>query len=95
MATAQQNTAPHTAQAAAASRFNALKHGIYAEQQVMFDETAEDLAELDAEVREQHAPAGARHGSEATPDVQAVRHNPSVPDTYSCCLPVARTHSRR
>src|SRR5580700_4369347 len=57
MATAQTNTAPHTAQAKAASRFNALNHGIYAQQQVMFDEAAEDLAELDAEYHEQHAPA--------------------------------------
>jgi len=51
------NTAPDTAQAKAACRFNALKHGIYSEHQVMFDENAEDLAELDAEYREQHAPA--------------------------------------
>ena len=38
-------------------RYNALKHGIYAEQQIMFDETEEDLAELAAEYHEQHAPA--------------------------------------
>jgi hypothetical protein len=57
MATAKQNTAPHPAQALPASRFNALKHGIYAEQQVMFDETAGDLADLDAEVRDQYKPA--------------------------------------
>jgi len=48
---------PHTAEAKAASRFNALKHGIYAEHQIMFDETEEDLTELAAEYHEQHAPA--------------------------------------
>ena len=56
MATAQQNTAPHAAQAKPASRFNALKHGIYSQQQVMFDENAEDLAELDAEYRKSTLP---------------------------------------
>jgi len=48
---------PHTAEAKAPSRFNALKHGIYAEHQIMFDETEEDLAELAAEYHEQHAAA--------------------------------------
>ena len=64
MATAKQIAAnrlnskqPRTPEAKAASRFNALKHGIYAEHQIMFDETEEDLAELAAEYHEQHAPA--------------------------------------
>ena len=52
-------TGPRTAEGKAACRFNALKHGIYSEQQIMFDETAEDLAELTAEYREQHNPANA------------------------------------
>ena len=56
-ANAQKSTGPRTPEVKAASRYNALKHGIYAEQQVMFDETAEDLAELDAELRDQYAPA--------------------------------------
>jgi hypothetical protein len=41
----------------AASRYNALKHGIVAVHQIMFDESAEDLAELAAEYHEQHSPA--------------------------------------
>jgi len=64
MATAKQTAAnrlnakkPRTAQATSASRFNALKHGIYAERLVMFEEKAEDLADLAAEYHEQHAPA--------------------------------------
>jgi len=52
-------TGPRTAEGKAACRFNALKHGIYSEQQIMFDETAEDLAELAAEYHEQHKPANA------------------------------------
>jgi len=66
MATAKQIAAnrsnskkPHTAAAKAASRFNALKHGIYSQHQIMFDETPEDLADLAAEYHEQHAPANA------------------------------------
>jgi len=64
MATAKQTAAnrananePRSAEAKAASRFNALKHGIYSNQQIMFDETEEDLTELAAEYHEQHAPA--------------------------------------
>jgi hypothetical protein len=53
----QKNTGPRTAQGKAVSRFNGLKHGIYAVQQLMFDETAEDLAELSAEYHEHHSPA--------------------------------------
>jgi hypothetical protein len=40
-----------------ASRYNAVKHGIVAIHQIMFDETAEDLAELAAEYHEHHSPA--------------------------------------
>jgi len=52
-------TGPRTAEGKAACRFNALKHGIYSEQQIMFDESAEDLAELTAEYHEQHSPVNA------------------------------------
>jgi hypothetical protein len=53
----QKNTGPRTARGKAASRFNALKHGIYAVHQIMFDEKPEDLAELSAEYHEHHSPA--------------------------------------
>jgi hypothetical protein len=53
----QKNTGPRTTAGKAASRFNALKHGIFAVHQIMFDETAEDLAELSAEYHEHHSPA--------------------------------------
>jgi hypothetical protein len=56
-ANGQKSQGPTTAEGKAKSRFNALKHGIHAESQIMFDETAEDLAELAAEVHEQHSPA--------------------------------------
>src|SRR5580698_1248312 len=58
-ANAQKSTGPRTAQGKAASRFNALKHGIYAQHQIMFDEKAEDLAELAAEYHEQYSPTDA------------------------------------
>ena len=51
------STGPRSPQGKAASRFNALKHGIYAQHQIMFDETAEDLAGLSAEYHEHHSPA--------------------------------------
>jgi hypothetical protein len=51
------STGPRSPQGKAASRFNALKHGIYSQNQVMFDESAEDLAELSAEYHEHHSPA--------------------------------------
>jgi hypothetical protein len=51
------STGPRTPHGQAASRFNALKHGIYAQQQIMFDESAEDLADLAAEYHEHHSPA--------------------------------------
>jgi len=56
---AQKSTGPRTTAGKAVSRFNALKHGIYAVHQIMFDEKAEDLAELSAEYHEHHNPADA------------------------------------
>src|SRR5580658_10476281 len=53
----QKSTGPRTTEGKAASRYNALKHGIYATTQIMFDEKAEDLAELAAEYHEHHSPA--------------------------------------
>jgi hypothetical protein len=56
-ANSQKSTGPRTSEGKAASRFNALKHGIYSQHQIMFDESAEDLAELAAEYHEHHSPA--------------------------------------
>jgi hypothetical protein len=56
-ANAQKSTGPRSAEGKAASRFNALKHGIHAETQIMFDETPEDLAELAAEFHDHYRPA--------------------------------------
>src|SRR5580692_10885435 len=56
-ANGQKSHGPITAEGKSKSRFNALKHGIHAEIQIMFDETAEDLAFLAAELNEQYAPA--------------------------------------
>jgi hypothetical protein len=56
-ANAQKSTGPRTAAGKAVSRFNALKHGIYAVHQIMFDEKPGDLAELTAEYHELYAPA--------------------------------------
>jgi len=53
----QKSTGPRTTAGKAASRYNALKHGIFATTQIMFDEKAEDLAELAAEYHEHHSPA--------------------------------------
>jgi hypothetical protein len=53
----QKSTGPRTPQGQAASRYNALKHGIFATTQIMFDEKAEDLADLAAEYHEHHSPA--------------------------------------
>jgi hypothetical protein len=55
-ANAQNATGP-TTQGQPASRYNAAKHGILAAHQIMFDETAEDLAELAAEYHVQYSPA--------------------------------------
>jgi hypothetical protein len=56
-ANAQKSTAPCTPESKPASRYNPLKHGIDARHQIMFDETAEDLAHLAAECHEHHSPA--------------------------------------
>src|SRR5580658_8955667 len=56
-ANSQKSTGPRTTEGRAKSRFNALKHGIYAESQVIFTESAEDLAELAAEYHEHYNPA--------------------------------------
>jgi hypothetical protein len=42
-----------------AARYNPLNHGIDAETQTMFDETAADLAELASELHDQYSPADA------------------------------------
>jgi hypothetical protein len=56
-ANSQKSTGPRTTAGKAVSRFNALKHGIYAVHQIMFDEKPEDLAEFAAEYHEHHCPA--------------------------------------
>jgi hypothetical protein len=53
----QKSTGSRTAAGKAVSRFTALKHGIYAVHQIMFDEKPEDLADLSAEYHEHHRPA--------------------------------------
>ena len=58
-ANAQKSTGPRIEFGKAASRFNALKHGIDAQQQIMFTESAADLAELAAEYHDLHQPANA------------------------------------
>jgi hypothetical protein len=57
---AQKSSGPRTTAGKAVSRFNALKHGIYAVHQVMFDEKPEDLAELAAEYHELYSPADSK-----------------------------------
>jgi hypothetical protein len=59
-ANSQKSTGPRTTAGKAASRFNALKHGIYAVHQIMFDETPEDLAELSDEYHELCNPADSK-----------------------------------
>src|SRR5580698_1374622 len=56
-ANGQKSRGPITPEGKAKSRFNALKHGIHAQSQIMFSESAEDLAELAAEYHELHSPA--------------------------------------
>jgi len=56
-ANSSKSTGPRTSQGQTASRFNPRKHGIHAQHQIMFDESAEDLAELAAEYHEHHSPA--------------------------------------
>jgi hypothetical protein len=58
-ANGQKSHGATTPEGKAKSRYNALKHGIHAESQIMFDETAEALAELTAELHEQYSPADA------------------------------------
>jgi hypothetical protein len=55
-ANAQQSTGP-TTQAQPASHYNAAKHGIVGTTQIMFDESADDLAGLAAEYHQQYSPA--------------------------------------
>jgi hypothetical protein len=59
-ANAQNSTGPGATQGQAASRYNAAKHGIVAVHQIMFDESADDLAELAAEYHEHHSPANSK-----------------------------------
>src|ERR1700723_249831 len=61
MQTPQPAAAAHSAtEAQPASRYNAAKHGIVAVHQIMFDESADDLAELAAEYHEHHSPANSK-----------------------------------
>jgi len=53
----QKSTGPGTSAGKSASSYNALKHGIFATTQIMFDEKAEDLADLAAEYHQHHNPA--------------------------------------
>jgi hypothetical protein len=59
-ANSQKSTGPRTAEGKAVSRFNALKHAIFAVHQIMFDERPEDLAELADEYHELYTPADAK-----------------------------------
>jgi hypothetical protein len=56
-ANGQKSQGPITPAGKANSRYNALKHGIDATQQIMFHESAEDLAELVAGYHELYSPA--------------------------------------
>jgi hypothetical protein len=56
-ANGQKSQGPITPAGKAKSRYNALKHGIDAKQQIMVGESAEDLAELAAEYHELYSPA--------------------------------------
>jgi hypothetical protein len=53
----QKSSCPRTTEGQAASRYDAVKHGIFATTQIMFDESAEDLADLAAEYHGQYSPA--------------------------------------
>jgi hypothetical protein len=59
MITAAQQTTKPAPGAQAETLYNACKHGIHAEAQVMFDEAAEDLADLTAELHLHYRPADA------------------------------------
>jgi hypothetical protein len=56
-ANGQKSQGPITIAGKVKSRYNALKHGIDAKQQIMVGESAEDLAELAAEYHEFYSPA--------------------------------------
>jgi hypothetical protein len=56
-ANSSESSGHSTTEGQAASRCNALKHGIVAIHQIMFDESVEDLAELAAEYHEHQSPA--------------------------------------
>jgi capsule polysaccharide export protein KpsE/RkpR len=56
-ANGQKSQGPITPEGKAKSRYNALKHGMDATQQIIFSESAEDLAELAAEYHELYSPA--------------------------------------
>jgi hypothetical protein len=59
-ANSQKSTGPRTAEGKAVSKFNALKHAIFAVHQIMFDEKPEDLAELADEYHELYSPADSK-----------------------------------
>jgi hypothetical protein len=56
-ANSQKSTGPRTTAGKAVSRFNAIKHGIFAIQQLMFDEKLEDPGKLSAEYHQHHCRA--------------------------------------
>jgi hypothetical protein len=53
----QASTGPRTTASQPTSRYDPTKHGIVAKTQIMFDESAADLANLAAEYHELHSPA--------------------------------------
>jgi hypothetical protein len=55
---AQKATGPRTTLGKEASRFNALMFGVYAQSQLIFDESAPELAELAAQFHDEYRPAG-------------------------------------
>jgi hypothetical protein len=57
-ANAQRSTGPRTAAGKARSRFNALKHGLDAKEEILPGEDAEARAELSDAYREEHGPNG-------------------------------------
>jgi hypothetical protein len=56
-ANAQKSTGPRTTSGKAASRYHAVKHGIFSRTQIMFDEKADDLTDLAAEYHDHYHPA--------------------------------------